>query len=501
MPLECERVEAWRNSVNLHLGQLTPEQSPAPDQSPTTSTKRKAAELEMEQSHHSPVSSQNVRRRASPSKRRRVQQDDYIGAVPRGRDTRAAEAIAAQGSRPLDAFSTSSSVADFLQNTPSLSEVDRSTSQQSPSRASSPSKQLQDRMKRAQLRITTPRFVMGTLLKQTIETIDGTFVTADLHVPNHIIEIIDALDLYTAASSCIPINIRDEITSTWPESVGSFSRSFFGDTSPQGPVVFEFVKGVYTEAAEAFREYKDESAWQPVAEKILQFGLPRLEVVMAQTKLVYSELLPTIPDINDDPVPISRVKVDLHIALKGIKELEDMIQRASRRSPTGSTSAFHSPEAESRILTALVEVKGMHGVHEEAIYQCSVASAALQKRLQQIEAEGDNEAAYRSSKPIINFIVLGHSWFSHIVFKQGDGSVVSGLRSSRRTKLTHAARFGTVSHWRNVHATGHFRSPWCATKISGLGKTEILAVSEGDLLLTPPRDYLLRLLAGSTVCK
>jgi hypothetical protein len=290
-------------------------------------------------------------------------------------------------------------------------------------------------MKRAQLRNTTPRFVMGTQLKQTIETIDGTCVTADLHIPNHIVEIIDVLDPYAAASGCTPINIRDEIMSTWPEIVGSFSQSFFGDSSPAGAVVFEFVKGVYTEAAEAFREYKDESAWQSIAEKILQFGLPRLEVVMAQTKSVYSELLPTIPDINEDPVPISRVKVDLHIALKGIKELEDMIQRASRRSPTGSASAFQSPEAESRILTGLVEVKGMDGIHEEAIYQCSVASAALQKRLQQIEAEGDNEAAYRSSKPIINFVVLGHSWFSHIVFRQADGSEVSGLRFPWRVKL------------------------------------------------------------------
>ena len=435
MPLKFERVQAWRNSVNFHFGQLTPEQSPAPDQPPTRSTKRKARELEMEQSHHSPVSSQNARRRASPSKRQRVQQDDYIEAVPRGRDIWAADGTTARGSQQVDAVSTSSSAADFLRNIPSLSEVDRNTSHQSLSRASSPSKQLQDRMKRAQLRTTTPRFVMGTQLKQTIETIDGTYVTADLHIPNHIVEIIDVLDPYAAASGCTPINIRDEIMSTWPESVGSFSQSFFGDSSPAGAVVFEFVKGVYKEAAEAFREYKDESAWQPIAEKILQFGLPRLEVVMAQTKSVYSELLPTVPDINEDPVPISRVKVDLHIALKGIKELEDMIQRASRRSPTGSASAFQSPEAESRILTGLVEVKGMHGIHEEAIYQCSVASAALQKRLQQIEAEGDNEAAYRSSKPIINFVVLGHSWFSHIVFRQEDGSEVSGLRSPWRVKL------------------------------------------------------------------
>jgi hypothetical protein len=43
---------------------------------------------------------------------------------------------------------------------------------------------------------------------------------------------------------------------------------------------------------------------------------------------------------------------------KGIKELEDTMQRASHRSPTGSASAFHSSEAESRSLTGLFEVKG-----------------------------------------------------------------------------------------------------------------------------------------------
>jgi hypothetical protein len=143
-------------------------------------------------------------------------------------------------------------------------------------------------MKGAQLRITTPRFVMGTLLKQGIEIINGARIIAALTIPNPIIEIIDALDPFAAAPGCVPVNIRDEITSTWPESVRSFWRLLFGESSPQKAVVLEFVKGVYTEAAEVFREYKDEPAWQAVAKKILKFGLPRLEVIMAQTKSVYS---------------------------------------------------------------------------------------------------------------------------------------------------------------------------------------------------------------------
>jgi hypothetical protein len=181
------------------------------------------------------------------------------------------------------------------------------------------------------------------------------------------------MDLYGGAHGFIPANLQVAISTTWPESVGAMPLSFLTTSSTKDHHWLATVKEIYREASEAFREYKDESAWQSVVEKILRLGFPQLEVITAQAKQVYSELLPVLAGLEGQPVTIARVDVDLHVALKGIKDTED---------------------------TVLVEVKGMHGSHEEAIYQYSVASATLQKRMDQIEADGDDESLYRSSKPL-----------------------------------------------------------------------------------------------------
>lgn len=190
------------------------------------------------------------------------------------------------------------------------------------------------------------------------------------------------------------------------------------------------MKKVYADAHKNFALNHDENAWHLLVSQALRYGEKEdspLSIVNSQTKSISQDLLPRNP--RNENKPIGTVKVDflLHFNFYQNNDIQQALKPWLNRND-GNLSAFNDHSVRDAFSLSVVEVKPAGGDHTEALYQLTIASAAMQQRLTQLQAGGSEDLLqheYHQTLPVVCLAVVGHFWYLHIAYKESRDCVVS----------------------------------------------------------------------------
>ncbi|MCJ1468127.1 hypothetical protein MMC07_006755 [Pseudocyphellaria aurata] len=299
------------------------------------------------------------------------------------------------------------------------------------SRGGSPNRRVQIQ----ELKRTEPRFVTGS----------GKSPLGDIIItPDHIRALVRSFEEGACTSGCIPASIFDEVQEI-SQDMGEIPTQSRGEEDGQDhSTLLNIVKDVYDDANELFSENDDENAWYLLVRQILTYGSNKnspLYIVNAQTKFVCQDLLPRTP--GNERRPIGTVKVDflLHFNTEKNHEVHEALNPWFRKNG-GNLSAFNDSITEKSFSLSVVEVKPVGGDYASAMYQVMVASAAMQQRLLQLQADRSEDSLqhqYHQTLPVVGLAVIGHCWYLHIVFRSSRDCIVrkidEALFSSSHTNI------------------------------------------------------------------
>lgn len=284
------------------------------------------------------------------------------------------------------------------------------------SRSDSPTRQI----KRADLRFTKPSFTLGS----------GGNEWAHITTPDHIRDLVRLFGEEACTAGCIPASIFDEVRAISQDMDEVPTRSRGDEDGQDHSALLDTVKSLYADADENYANNHDENAWYSLVSEVLRYGSKKtspLTIVSAQTKSTFQDLLPQNPFNENNP--IGNVKVDflLHFNYAGNNEIRDALKPCLYKND-GVLSAFNDRTIKTAFSLSVVEVKPAGGDHTDALYQLTVASAAMQQRLVQVRARGSKtsiEHDYHQTLPVVCLAVIGHLWYLHIVYRASPDYIVS----------------------------------------------------------------------------
>lgn len=285
------------------------------------------------------------------------------------------------------------------------------------SRSGSPTRQIQ----KATLTFTEPSFTLGS----------GMTLSADITTPDHIRALVRFLEEEACTVGCIPASIFDEVRAI-SQNMGEVpdrSRSRGDEDEQDQSALLNIVKKVYINADRKFTKNLDENAWYSPVSEILSYGSKMdspLTIVDAQTKSVCQDLLPRNPRKGNKPIGTVKVDFLLHFNEENDK-IKDSLNPWLHKYD-GNLSAFNDQSVRSAFSLSVVEVKPAGGDYTDALYQLTVASAAMQQRLIQLQAGGSEDSLqhdYHETLPVVCLAVIGHFWHLHIVYRASRDCIVS----------------------------------------------------------------------------
>ena len=273
------------------------------------------------------------------------------------------------------------------------------------------------RLKRQNLRYTSPPFVMGMPRPASKKTTAFGVDVGEEAVPACIDELVCRLSDTTAVCGCISPLLEDEVR-LMSRGMGPIPPYAVGES---GFSDMKFIRSILETTRTKRADFCDESAWVDSTSLIMKRVLEDLEVVSAQTKAVRSTHLPRIYER-----PVGTVKVDGHITLpQHMPETQALYQTLRAAKNEINISAFSDSESFQSFVTGLFEVKPDYGDFEEGVYQLSVAACAMQTSMKRNTLNPRCQDLYARVLPVIAFLVHGHSWNVFIFYRQSDDSVVS----------------------------------------------------------------------------